>query len=213
MSKKLKLLVMLLSVIGVILFITLTNIICDNNKNAEIDNSIIETENIETIEETAHIEIKNVEETVVETNNKETKDEIAEETTNEHVTEEYDVVVETATMETEVAETENVEKVNEEPNIVSLGEFRLTAYCKCEVCCGKWINHPTASGVMPTVNRTISVDTNVIPFGTEIMIDGNIYVAEDTGSAIKGNRIDVYMSDHQTALEFGVQYKEVFKVE
>lgn len=63
---------------------------------------------------------------------------------------------------------------------------------------------------MPRANHTIAVDTNIIPFGTEVIIDGNTYVAEDTGSSIINNRIDVFFNDHQEALNFGVQYKEVF---
>lgn len=96
--------------------------------------------------------------------------------------------------------------------LISLGKFKLTAYCACSKCCGKWSGGATASGVMPKSNRTIAVDTSVIPFGTKVVINGNTYVAEDTGSAIKGKRIDVYMNSHQKALNFGVQYAEVFIV-
>lgn len=104
--------------------------------------------------------------------------------------------------------------------VVSLGEFKLTAYCSCEKCCGyyatirktdengnKIVN--TASGTIAQQGRTIAVDTSVIPFGTRVLIDGNEYVAEDRGGAIKGNRIDIYFSNHQDALNFGVQYKTV----
>jgi 3D (Asp-Asp-Asp) domain-containing protein len=102
--------------------------------------------------------------------------------------------------------------VEEPPELISLGEFRLTAYCKCSTCCGKWSNNPTASGVEPRTNHTIAVDTSVIPFGTKVMIDGVTYTAEDTGSAIKGNRIDIYMGSHSKAMDFGVKYAEVFVV-
>ena len=117
----------------------------------------------------------------------------------------------------EQKEKEKIEKTEEKkkennPKIVSLGEFRLTAYCDCKICCGQWSGSPTASGVMPRANHTIAVDTSVIPFGTEVMINGQKYVAEDTGSVIKGNRIDIFFNSHQTALNFGVQYAEVFKV-
>ena len=44
------------------------------------------------------------------------------------------------------------------------------------------------------------------------MINGEIYVAEDCGGAIKGNRIDVYHDTHSEALDFGVQYAEVYLV-
>ena len=36
--------------------------------------------------------------------------------------------------------------------------------------------------------------------------------AQDTGSAIKGNIIDVYIADHQEALNLGVVYKDVYLV-
>lgn len=92
----------------------------------------------------------------------------------------------------------------------NLGTFKLTAYCACSKCCGKWAGGNTASGTTPTQGRTVAVDTSVIPFGTKLVINGNTYVAEDTGSAIKGNKIDVFFNNHQEALNFGVQYAEVF---
>ena len=113
---------------------------------------------------------------------------------------------------TPVEQESSVEDEGIEPESNNLGEFRLTAYCNCRKCCGKWAGGATASGVMPTVNHTIAVDTSVIPFGTEVVINGNTYTAEDTGSAIKGNRIDIYMSSHSEAMSFGVQYAEVFVV-
>lgn len=110
----------------------------------------------------------------------------------------------------EVDEEPKEEK--EESNLVSLGKFKLTAYCSCSKCCGKWAGSPMASGVMPKANHTIAVDTSVIPFGTKVMINGKTYVAEDTGSAIKGNKIDVFFDSHSKALNFGVRYAEVFVV-
>jgi len=94
--------------------------------------------------------------------------------------------------------------------LVSLGSFTLTAYCPCKKCNGKWVGKPTASGTWYESGRTIAVDTRVIPMGSKVMIDGNIYTAEDTGSAIKGKRIDIYMDTHSTALHFGKQKSEVF---
>lgn len=100
------------------------------------------------------------------------------------------------------------------PALVSLGEFKLTAYCACEKCCGKAPSDPlygiTAYGYQVTAGRTIAVDPKVIPIGSEVVINGHTYVAEDVGGAIKENRIDIYFNTHQEALEFGVQYAEVF---
>lgn len=108
-----------------------------------------------------------------------------------------------------------------EPEPVYIGEFKLTAYCSCEKCCGVWAtNRPkdehgndivyTSTGAVAKAGRTIAVDTSVIPYGTEVSINGQIYVAEDCGGAIKGNEIDVYFDDHTEALIFGVQYADVY---
>jgi 3D (Asp-Asp-Asp) domain-containing protein len=90
-----------------------------------------------------------------------------------------------------------------------------TAYCSCKTCCGVYAeNRPngivyTASGAVAKANHTIAVDTSVIPFGTTVIINGNEYVAEDTGSAIEGNRIDIYFDNHEDALNWGRQTIEI----
>jgi 3D (Asp-Asp-Asp) domain-containing protein len=84
-----------------------------------------------------------------------------------------------------------------------------TAYCACSKCCGEWADGITASGVKAKPNHTIAVDRNIIPLGTEVIINGNTYVAEDTGGAIKGNRIDIYFDSHSEALKFGRQTIEI----
>lgn len=93
---------------------------------------------------------------------------------------------------------------------VELLNCRVTAYCPCEKCCGKWSGGNTSSGTTPQQNRTIAVDPSVIPYGTEVTIDGQVYIAEDTGSSIKGNRIDIYFDNHQDALNYGVRYLNVY---
>lgn len=41
-------------------------------------------------------------------------------------------------------------------------------------------------------------------FGTKVEIQGmGTYVVEDRGGAIKGNRIDIFYSNHKSALDFG----------
>jgi 3D (Asp-Asp-Asp) domain-containing protein len=111
----------------------------------------------------------------------------------------------------EVLETEpEPEEVAEiEPELQSLGTFKLTAYCPCPKCCGEWADGITYTMTEATPGRTVAVDPDVIPLGSTIYINGTPYVAEDIGGAIQGNRIDVFFPDHQTALQFGVQYAEV----
>lgn len=107
------------------------------------------------------------------------------------------------------------------PELIELGEFKTTAYCTCIKCCGIWsAEHPsrvgtdyvqrTKSGTIPTADRTVSVDPDVIPLGTVLIIDGHEYIAEDTGSAVKGNVIDIYFDSHELAVEYGVQMKTIY---
>ncbi len=105
------------------------------------------------------------------------------------------------------------EEVNTEPELVSLGEFKITYYCPCEICCGIWSNpeNPTtASGARAEAGKTIAVDPSVIPYGTEVVINNQTYIAQDSGSAIKDKKIDIYVEDHMEALQLGVDYFEVF---
>lgn len=96
-----------------------------------------------------------------------------------------------------------------DPELKSLGEFMLTAYCPCIECSGNW-GTQTSTGAIATEGRTVAVDPSVIPYGTVLMINGHEYVAEDCGGAIKGNDIDIYFNTHEEAEIFGVQHMEVF---
>lgn len=94
-----------------------------------------------------------------------------------------------------------------------LGNFKITHYCACKKCCGPNAKGITASGKKVEEGRTIAVDPKIIKLGSEVYIDGYGYMeAQDTGSAIKGNIIDVYVADHQEALNLGVVYKDVYLV-
>lgn len=118
----------------------------------------------------------------------------------------------TGVNETQVAtmpDADMVEPVGERWE--SLGVFRCTAYCGCRRCNGKWTGQPTASGVPLQDGITVAVDKRVIPFFTVMNIEGvGVRVAHDTGRNIRGNCIDVYINDHNTASDFGIQYHEVF---
>lgn len=95
----------------------------------------------------------------------------------------------------------------EEPTL-NIMEVTATAYCPCQECSGPW-GTSTATGAIAIEGRTIAVDPTVIPYGTEVIIDGNTYVAEDTGAAIKGNMIDIYFDSHKDTTQWGVQEIEI----
>ena len=66
-------------------------------------------------------------------------------------------------------------------------------------------NNTTATG-KEIKQGMVAVDPKVIPLGTRIEIkDMGIYVAEDTGGKIKGNRIDIYFNSKEEAKNFGMK--------
>ena len=101
------------------------------------------------------------------------------------------------------------QKAAPEVKLEPLGEFTITHYCICEKCCGT-SDGITATGTVAKPNHTIAVDPKVIPYGTEVLIDGIEYTAEDTGGAIKGNKVDIFVSSHEEAISRGVITREVW---
>lgn len=91
-----------------------------------------------------------------------------------------------------------------------IGRFKLTYFCPCRKCNGKWTGKATASGEPLTPGTTIAVDPKVIPLGTRVRIGEHEFIAQDTGGAIKGNRIDVCLESHAECVRAGVQYADVF---
>lgn len=89
---------------------------------------------------------------------------------------------------------------------VYIGNFKITHYCTENYYhrCNDGNASSTATGTVPTPGRTIAVDPKIIPYGTRVIIGEHTYIAEDTGGAIKGNRIDVCVSTHAEALRKGV---------
>jgi 3D (Asp-Asp-Asp) domain-containing protein len=78
-----------------------------------------------------------------------------------------------------------------------------TAYtASCEGCSGI-----TATGINLLENpnqKVISVDPTVIPLGSKVYVEGyGEAIAGDTGGAIKGNKIDVFIPSKSEAINFG----------
>lgn len=91
-------------------------------------------------------------------------------------------------------------------------QFTATAYCKCTECNGRWgTDKPdgqaeSATGAKLSEGVSIAADFSVLPPFTQVEISGmGIYTVHDCGSAIKGNRIDIYFENHEDAQAFGVQ--------
>ena len=134
------------------------------------------------------------------------------------VTEPAEEIKPKVTVEAE-AEPEPVKKEPVEKTFwMDLGTFEITAYC-AGTCCSSGTGI-TASGNPAVEGKTIGVDPDIIPLGSKVKIvfaDGteHVYRADDTGSAINGNIIDLYMGTaesggHEKALQFGRQTCQVF---
>ena len=73
----------------------------------------------------------------------------------------------------------------------ALGQFTITFYWPGEDQYGNL----TSTGAIAEEGKTIAVDPSIIPYGSTILINGNEYIAEDCGGAIKGNKIDVFVEN------------------
>ena len=76
----------------------------------------------------------------------------------------------------------------------------------------------TTSGITPTRNKdgisTIAVDPNIIPLGSRVYIPGyGEAIAADTGSAIKGNVVDLYLNSYDECIEWGRQPIDLYILE
>ena len=103
--------------------------------------------------------------------------------------------------------------VRGEPELTQLeylGTFVATYYC-CERyphICGTG-DGLTATGVAVEPG-IVAVDPKVIPLGSTVVIDGEEYLAADTGGLIKGQRVDIAVPTHAEALALGVREVEVW---
>lgn len=72
----------------------------------------------------------------------------------------------------------------------------------------------TATGVPVTAYWTCAVDPSVIPYGADVMVDYGDRVeywkAQDCGSCVKGNHIDLAVTTHDEAYYLGVKYADVY---
>lgn len=100
--------------------------------------------------------------------------------------------------------------VSSSASLKPLGKFRITHYCACSICCGAYSNGYTATGTRATTNRTIAVNPSQIPYGSKVVINGQVFVAEDCGGAIVDNCIDVYVATHSEGLTKGTYYTDVY---
>jgi 3D (Asp-Asp-Asp) domain-containing protein len=82
-----------------------------------------------------------------------------------------------------------------------LGVFTVTCYD---------LGGSTATGTAPDTS-TVAVDPSVIPLGSTIYVDGaGTRVAQDTGGAIRGDRLDIWEPSYADCEAWGVQDRQVW---
>ena len=104
---------------------------------------------------------------------------------------------------------------NAPTNYKQVLDIKATAYAPGPHDNDQWGNKTfIGSQVRPGI---IAVDPNVIPLGSRVYIEypdghGEYAIAEDTGGAIKGNRVDIAKWTVNEAQDFGIQNVKVYVV-
>lgn len=121
-----------------------------------------------------------------------------------------------------VQEVEPITTKPEEIEPIYLGNYRITAYCACKKCCGVWAEDRPNGIVKGAAGIELSPGYSAaspLAFGTKLYIEGygNVIVQDRTASWVvdkyNGEIVDIYFDSHEEALNFGVKYADVYKVE
>lgn len=94
--------------------------------------------------------------------------------------------------------------------VVPIGRYYITAY-----------NHEETGSKMTASGKqchegtitTCAADPKLHKFGEYLLIGDRLYRVEDTGSAVKGQHIDVYFSSYAAMSKYGSHYETIYKVE
>lgn len=88
--------------------------------------------------------------------------------------------------------------------------MRVTAYCPCRKCCGKFSDGRTACNHRIRPGDTFVAADKIYPFGTEIVVpgynDNKPVKVLDRGRVIRGYRLDVFFNSHYQAKKWGTRY-------
>lgn len=118
-----------------------------------------------------------------------------------------------------ISTPEPVNLVQETPEPVLLGTYRITAYCSCEKCCGEWAKNRPDGIVYGASGEELVAGVSCaspLPFGTVVEIEGlGEYVVQDRTAAwvvekYGEQQIDIYFDNHEAACEFGLKYLNVY---
>ena len=118
-----------------------------------------------------------------------------------------------------ISTPEPVNLVQETPEPVLLGTYRITAYCSCEKCCGEWAKNRPDGIVYGASGEELVAGVSCaspLPLGTVVELDGlGEYAVQDRTAAgvvekYGEQQIDIYFDNHEAACEFGLKYLNVY---
>lgn len=91
--------------------------------------------------------------------------------------------------------------------------MRVTAYCPCAKCCGKFSDGITANNHKIRPGNVFVAADKAFKFKTEMVVPGynanEPVQVKDRGRLIKGNRLDVFFHSHRVAKKWGTRYLDV----
>ena len=91
--------------------------------------------------------------------------------------------------------------------------INLNGATKMRMTCTAYEGDPiTATGVRPIPYYTLAADPRILPYGTKVYIPkfNAIFEVQDTGSAIRGNRLDIFMNSYKECMDFGIRDLEIY---
>ena len=118
-----------------------------------------------------------------------------------------------------IEESEPVEEPEEVKTIEfeDLGNYTITAYCGCEICCGGWSSVPViGSGGVELIEGVHCAGS--LPLGTIVEVgDLGFYEVQDRTSEWIADKydqkvIDIYFENHEDAVQFGKRVASVKKM-
>lgn len=105
------------------------------------------------------------------------------------------------------------------PEKVCLGEYRITAYCACEKCCGEWAKNRPGGIVVGAAGIELVAGVSCaspLSFGTVVEVEGlGTYIVQDRTASWVAEKydnkvIDIYFDSHEAACEFGLKFANVY---
>lgn len=84
----------------------------------------------------------------------------------------------------------------------------VSAYCKCNLCCGPNAKGICANGKRPIQGITIAA-SRTIPFQSIVQVDEHTYTVQDRLAKRLDNRFDIYFNKHSDAKKFGIKTNRV----